>query len=250
MVMVKERLQKLLARAGIASRRACEQLILDGRISVNKTVVMTLPVMVDAEHDVVSIDNKFVNLSPERKIYLLMNKPKGVVCTAKDEKGRKTVLDLLPPAATHQRVFPVGRLDKESQGLLLLTNDGDLTKKLTHPRYGIERVYIAEVAGRADGTTVDALINGIWLSEGKAKANRVKIIKRGSERSLLEITLNEGKNREVRRMLAKLSLPVKKLTRIRYGSLLLQGAGIGKVRKLTTAEIKVLKEVVNKKQEF
>ncbi len=240
-------MQKLLSRAGVGSRRACEKLILDGHIAVNNELVISLPVLVDPEEDRVAIDGKPVRISPEGKIYAMLNKPKGVVCTASDEHGRKTVLDLLPKGAIRERIFPVGRLDKDSQGLLLLTNDGELTKKLTHPSYGVERVYLTEVAGHVDGTIVEEMLKGVWLAEGKAKASRVKIVKRGSTRSVLEITLREGKNRQVRRMLAKLGLPVRKLTRIRMGPLTLKGIGIGRIRRLTPAEITSLKELVNQK---
>jgi len=245
--MVKERLQRVLAHAGVASRRSCEQLILDGRVSINGQVVSSVPDLVDSILDRILVDGKKVNISPEEKIYLIMNKPKGVVSTASDERGRKTVLDLLPDGFVRQRVFPVGRLDKDSQGLLLLTNDGDLTKKLTHPRYGVERVYLTQVAGHVDGTIVDRLLKGVWLSEGKAKASHVKIVTRGVKQSLLEITLREGKNRQVRRMLAKLGLPVKKLIRIRMGSLILRGVGVGRARRLTFREVDQLRELVNEK---
>lgn len=244
-VMVKERLQKLLSRAGICSRRACEQLVLDGRIAINGQTVTTLPVIVDPARDRVVIDDKPVTVAPEQKVYLLLNKPKGVVCTAKDERGRKTVLDIIP--AVKERVFPVGKLDKDAQGLLILTNDGELTKRMTHPSLGVERVYLAEVAGHADGSVVDRLREGVWLAEGRAKASRVKIVKRGTKQSVLEITLREGKNRQVRRMLAKLGLPVKKLTRIRMGPLVLSGVGIGRVRRLTPVEVGKLKELVSEK---
>lgn len=135
----------------------------------------------------------------------------------------------------------------DSQGLLLLTNDGDLTKKMTHPSYGVERVYLTEVAGHVDGTLVENLLKGVWLAEGKARASRVKIVKRGSKQSVLEITLRESKNRQVRRMLAKLGLPVKKLARIRMGPLILKGIGVGRARRLTPGELKELRELVNQK---
>jgi 23S rRNA pseudouridine2605 synthase len=243
--MVKERLQKLLSRAGIGSRRACEQLILDGHVLINGEPVNSLPVLVDPGEDRVCIDGKPVAITPERKIYVMLNKPNGVVCTARDEQGRKTVLDLLPAGAIRERVFPVGRLDKDSQGLLLLTNDGELTKKLTHPSYGVERVYQTEVAAHVDGTVVEKLLKGVWLAEGKATMSRIKIVKRGSTSSLLEITLRESKNRQVRRMFAKLGIPVRKLTRIRMGPLELKGIGVGRARRLTPAELKELKELVN-----
>ncbi len=246
--MVKERLQKVLSRAGVGSRRACEQLILDGHVTVNNEPVSSLPILIDPETDRVAIDGKSIKIAPEGKIYLMLNKPKGVVSTAKDERGRKGVLDLLPAGAIRERVFPVGRLDMESQGLLLLTNDGELTRKLTHPSFGIERVYVAEVEGHADGTIVEKLLHGVWLAEGKAKASRIKIVKRGTKRSVLEVTLREGKNRQVRRMLAKLGLPVRKLTRIRMGSLELRGIGVGRVRPLTRSELVELKQLVKEKE--
>ena len=244
---MRDRLQKLLSRSGIGSRRGCEKLILDGRVKVNGEIVSSLPVMVDPLHDRVEIDGKLIHISPQKKIYMLMNKPKGVVCTVRDERGRKGVLDILPPGAIKERVFPVGRLDKDSQGLLLLTNDGELTKKLTHGGFGIQKVYIVEVEGHADGAVVEKMLKGIWLEEGKAKAQRVKIIKRGHERSILEVTLTEGKNRQIRRMLAKLNLPVKKLTRIKLGTLELKGVGVGRIRRIMPFELDKLKKLVNQK---
>jgi len=242
--MVKERLQKLLSRAGVGSRRACEEMILEGRISVNGIIVSSLPVMVDPEEDKVFLDGRRVRLLPEEKIYLMMNKPKGVLCTVKDDRGRGTIMDLFPPGSLRQRVFPVGRLDKESQGLLILTNDGVLTKKLTNPRYEIEKSYMVEVNGPVDGKVVEQLLHGVWLSEGKAKASRVKIVQRGHNQSILEVTLREGKNRQIFRMFAKLGLSVKKLVRVRMGSLVLKGISIGRTRRLTAGEITQLKEMV------
>jgi pseudouridine synthase len=243
-MMVKERLQKLLSRAGVGSRRACEELILEGRVKVNDTVVSSLPVMVDPESDKIFLDGRRIRISPEEKVYLMMNKPKGVLCTVKDDRGRGTIMDLFPRGSLHHRVFPVGRLDKESQGLLLLTNDGELTKKLTNPRYEIEKVYIVEIKGPVDGTVVENLHHGVWLSEGKAKASRVKIIQKGHNQSILEVTLREGRNRQIFRMFAKLGLSVKKLVRVRLGSLVLKGISVGRARRLTAGEITQLKEMV------
>jgi pseudouridine synthase len=244
LTMVKERLQKLLSRAGVGSRRACEELILNGRVSVNGMVVDSMPVIIDTDRDRVMLDGEKINVAAEQKVYFLMNKPKGVLCTAKDELDRQTVINLLPREIIRERVFPVGRLDKESQGLVLLTNDGELTKKLTHARYEIERVYHAEVAGLVDGSVVEKLKAGIWLAEGQARVTRVKIIHRGFKRSIIEVTLREGKNRQVRRMLAKLGLPVKKLVHVQMGPLVLKGVGVGRTRRLTSGEISRLKASV------
>jgi pseudouridine synthase len=244
--MSKERLQKVLSQAGIASRRTCEQYILDGRVSVNGQTVTTLPVIVDTEKDSIRFDGDKISIAPEQKVYLMMNKPKEVLCTVRDDHGRRTVIDLIPSGFVRQRVFPVGRLDKESQGLLLLTNDGELTKKLTHLRYGIDKVYLVEVNGLVDGTIVEQMLNGVWLSDGRARAGRVKIIRKG-KRSIIEVTLREGKNRQVYRMLAKLGLSVSKLVRIRLGSLELRGVGVGRTRRLTAAEVSKLKALVSGK---
>lgn len=244
--MGKDRLQKVLSQAGMGSRRSCEQFILDGRVSVNSQIVTTLPVLVDTEKDTIRLDGDKVNITPESKVYLMMNKPKDVLCTVRDDHGRRTVIDLIPPGFVRERVFPVGRLDKESQGLLLLTNDGELTKKLTHLRYGVEKVYVAEVNGLVDGKIVDQMLNGVWLSDGRAKVSRVKIVRRG-KRSILEVTLREGKNRQLYRMFAKVGFSVGRLIRIRLGSLELKGVGVGRTRRLTAVEISKLKALVSGK---
>ncbi len=244
--MAIERLQKVLARAGIGSRRTCERLIQEGRVTVNGEVRDTMPVMVDPEVDRIEVDGEKIKAKPLKETYVLLNKPKGIVCTVKDELGRNNILSLLPDKLVREsRLFPVGRLDKDSQGLVLLTNDGELTKRLTHPRHNVPRIYKVTVNGRADGKLVERMTKGIWLSDGKARALRVKIIRRGTESSVLEITLTEGKNRQIRRMLAKCNLSVKKLERIGLGTLQLKGVGQGKFRFLNTSEIKKLKALVN-----
>jgi len=238
--MAKIRLHKILADAGFGSRRACEQLILAGRITVNGRAVDTIPIFADPERDRIVANGRKIGRPP--RIYLMLNKPKGVLTTVKDPQGRKTVIDLI--GQTPARVFPVGRLDKDTQGLILLTNDGEVTKRLTHPRYQIERVYLAHVAGHADGQIVNKLLAGVWLSGGKARASRVRIVKRGPQRSIIQITVTEGKNRQVRRMLAKLALPVKKLVRIRFGPLTLHGVKSGNYRYLAKNELAQLKMVL------
>ncbi|NLX04790.1 MAG: rRNA pseudouridine synthase [Phycisphaerae bacterium] len=236
----KERLQKVLAAAGFGSRRACEEIILAGRVSVNGQPVDTLPVLVDPQTDKIQVDGMRVRIEP--KVYLLLNKPKGVLSTASDPEGRRTVVDLVADVGV--RVFPVGRLDKDSEGLVLMTNDGELTKRLTHPRYEVERVYVAHVKGEVEGSIVETMRNGIWLSDGRARAKRIRFIKKSRQESILEVVLTQGMNRQVRRMLAKLGLPVKKLVRVRYGSLDLSGAKPGKYRHLTKKEVGGLKTLV------
>ncbi len=244
--MAKERLQKVLARAGLGSRRMCEKLITEGRVTVNGEVRDSMPVMVDPQSDRIEVDGEKIKATAPKDMYVLLNKPKGIVCTVKDELGRRNILSFLPTKLINQyRLFPVGRLDKDSQGLVLLTNDGELTKRLTHPRHSVPRTYRVAVNGPVDGTLVERMTKGIWLSDGKARALRVKIIKRGRTHSVLEITLTEGKNRQIRRMLAKCNLSVKKLERIGLGTLQLKGVGEGKFRFLDNLEVKELKSLVN-----
>lgn len=246
--MKKVRLQKLLAELGFGSRRKCEEMIYEGRVKVNDKEVQDLPVFVDPQKDKIEVDGEPINIKKKKeKIYLLMNKPKKILCTTRDERGRKTIMDLLPEELKTKRLYPVGRLDKDSQGLLILTNDGELTKIMTHPRYGVERVYRAEVEGKITGEHIEKLLKGIWLAEGKVRAKRAKIVKRGNKRSIIEVVLTEGKNRELRRMLARLKLPVKKLIRIKFGPIELKNVGIGKVRLLTKYEISQLKKLIKQK---
>ncbi len=240
--MPRERLHKILAASGFGSRRSCEEIILDDRVTINGETVSVIPAFADGETDRIRVDGKLVKYRPELRVYIMLNKPKGVVTTASDPQNRMTVMKLVDIPGV--RLFSVGRLDKETQGLLLLTNDGEMTKTLTHPRYEVEKVYLAHVAGEVDGTVGKRLRDGVYLSEGRAKAKGVKIVKKGRQMSVLEITLTEGKNRQVRRMLAKISLPVKKLTRIKFGPLLLRGVKPGKYRHLSKSEVRQLKMLV------
>jgi len=246
---MKERIQKVLANAGVDSRRNIEEMILQGRITVNDRVARRMPVMVDPEVDKIEVDGEPVKLkNPKvaRRVYILMNKPKGVYCTNVAQGVQKRAIDLLPPDFPF-RVYPVARLDAESRGLLLLTNDGELTNQLTHPRYGIAKTYLAEVDGYMEQEDIDKLNKGIWLADkaGHGSASlpgRVKIINRGREASTLEITIREGRNRQVRPMLAELGHKVKRLTRVRMGRLTLQGVGPGKWRFLMPQEVKDLQK--------
>ncbi len=236
------RLQKFLSDAGVASRRHAEEMILEGRVTVNGVVIDALPAFVDEQHDVVQVDGTRVR--PQRLDYFIINKPRGVVCTNRDPGGRIRAVDLLPRLAT--RLFPVGRLDAESTGLLLMTNDGELALRLTHPRYGVAKTYRAEVRGRVPEDLPEQLRRGVHLAEGKARASDVEIMHASSQRSVLLITLHEGRNRQVRRMLARLGFPVRRLRRVQIGPLTLRGLPSGAARRLTPAEIHALRTAASK----
>jgi len=235
--MATQRLQKVLAAAGVASRRKCEELILDGAVQVNRKVIDNLPAFVDPEKDVITVNGR--RIQPERKVYFLLNKPKGVICTSSDPLGRKKAIDFVP---TSERIFCVGRLDADSTGIIILTNDSELANTLTHPRYRIPKTYVARVKGQIGGEAVEKLKKGVWLAEGKTERASVKILKRSHKESLIEITIWQGLNRQVRRMLAKVGLAVKSLKRTQIGKLTARGLGLGKFRALTKAEVAYLKK--------
>ncbi|MBI9019086.1 MAG: rRNA pseudouridine synthase [Phycisphaerae bacterium] len=239
-----ERLQKVMADAGIASRRHCEEMITEGKVKVNGTVVNKLPVMVEPDHDVILVEGRKLRFSP--KVYYLLNKPKKVICTNIDPQGRVRAIDMLPPAVK-QRVYPVGRLDTDSQGLIILTNDGDLANQLTHPSYGVTKTYVCEIASKIDGNDIEKLKKGFYvLYRGRVTMDRVKILKRGLHGSVIEITLKEGRNRQIRRMLSKLGHKVKKLTRVKIGPIDDRGLGVGKCRPLTNKEVEQLRKIIEK----
>ena len=235
--MARERLHKMLASAGVGSRRACEQVILEGRVRVNGVVRSELPILVDVQSDVILLDDRRVR--PEPKVYYVLHKPKGVHCTNSDPKGRARAIDLVPDCP--QRLYPVGRLDAASTGVLILTNDGDLAERLTHPRYGVAKTYLAEIKGRLTEAEVQKIKSGVWLSDGRTGRTRLRITKRGRDRSLIEITISEGKNRQIRRLLARVGHPVQKLTRIRIGPLTTRGLKPGNYRELRPAEVRQLR---------
>jgi len=236
--MAKERLQKVLAGAGIDSRRKCEQLIVEGRVSVNGKVVERLPAFVEPEKDVITVDGHRISLG--KKVYYLLNKPKGVVCTNSDPLGRKRAIDLID---SRQRIFCVGRLDIDSTGLIILTNDTELTNKLTHPRYGCPKTYVVKVRGEITAEKIEKLKKGIRLAEGKTAPAFVKVLKRGRETTLLEMTIREGMNRQIRRMLAKVGLKAISLKRTRVANISIKGLGVGKFRKLKEYELTVLRKI-------
>ena len=234
-----DRLQKVLAHAGVGSRRACEELILQGRVTVDNQVVRELGTRVDPERSKIALDGQ--RIQPERMVYFAVSKPKGYVSTNNDPSGRPRVVDLLPEIP--QRVYTVGRLDEMSMGLILLTNDGELANKLAHPKFGVEKLYRAVVAGTPAREVLDKLTEGVWLAEGKVKAKRVRVVGKKGQATVLEMVLAEGKNREVRRMLAKLGHKVMSLTRIAVGPITIKGLAPGEYRPLSRGEIDLLQKV-------
>jgi pseudouridine synthase len=238
--MSEQRLQKVLAAAGIASRRRCEEVILEGTVRVNGRVVDKLPAFADPEKDIITVDGR--KISAVRKVYFLLNKPKGVICTNSDPQGRKKAIDIVQ---ARERIFCVGRLDIDSTGIIILTNDSELANRLTHPRYGLAKTYIVDVKGEIGGEQIEKLKRGVWLAEGKTNRALVKILKRSHKESLVEVTIREGLNRQVRRMFAKVGLSVKSLKRTQIGKLDARGIGVGKFRALTKAEVAYLKKVTD-----
>jgi 23S rRNA pseudouridine2605 synthase len=233
--MSAERVQKILAAAGVASRRACEELIAQGRVAVDGAPV-ELGAKADATQQVITVDGERIHTNP-LLAYLLLNKPQGYVTTVSDPQGRATVMDLIPP---NPRVYPVGRLDRDTEGLLLLTNDGELANRIAHPRFEVEKTYVAQIRGAAKRRALRALLDGVELDDGLAKARSVRELGNASDRTLLEIVLAEGRKREVRRMLAAVGLPLERLARVKLGPLPLGDIAPGKFRPLTGAEVRAL----------
>jgi 23S rRNA pseudouridine2605 synthase len=230
--VAEQRLQKILAAAGIASRRASEELIAAGRVTVNGEVA-SLGQKADAARDVVMVDSERVNVDPEL-VYVMLNKPQGVVTTADDPEGRPTVMDLIN---LPQRLFPVGRLDQDTEGLLLLTNDGELAHALTHPSFEVERVYVALVPGPVRKKVLADLREGVQLEDGLARPKRARILGEERSKALLEVVMTEGRKREVRRMLGNLGMKVERLARVSYGDVDLGDLRQGKWRFLSQKEI-------------
>jgi 23S rRNA pseudouridine2605 synthase len=254
---MKQRIQKILGSAGVASRRNIEEMIRQGRVAVNGKIVIELPVLIDPEVDRIKIDGEPVHGLAEKRaaprLYILLNKPKGVFSTNVAQGEQTRAVDLLPPNLPG-RVYPVGRLDAEAKGLLLLTNDGELTNQLTHPRYGVTKTYRAVVDGFITGDTLQQLSHGVWLGDpskgGGFKTGRaqMKVVSRSRTMSVLEITLREARNMQVRRMLARVGHKVRDLTRIKFGPLTLQGLSLGESRGLTAKEVKMLRSAVMPKE--
>lgn len=237
------RLQKALAEAGIASRRKAEELITSGQIKVNGVVITELGFKVKETDEIFFNDELVVR---EDKVYLLLNKPTGYVSTVSDEKGRKTVLDLINPEDVKERIYPVGRLDSDTAGLIILTNDGDLTYSLTHPKHEVEKEYLARVKGIVVRNKAKEIKNGVVIDDNYlAVPKEVRIVELDKEfqTTLLSITLTEGKNREVRKIFEAAGHPVINLTRVRIANLTTEGVGRGYYRRLKIHEIKYLKNL-------
>jgi len=235
---MEERLQKIIARAGVTSRRKAEELIIQGRVTVNGKVMTELGSKADAERDHIKVDGKLLRLK-QPQVYLMLNKPKGYVTTLADPERRPTVLDLLK--GVRQRVFPIGRLDYDTEGLLLLTNDGELAHALMHPSYEVPKTYLAKVKDVLTDEKIKKLERGVPLPTGKTAPCTIKKVRKTQENSWLEVTLHEGKKRQVRRMLENAGHPVLKLKRIRYAFLELARLLPGQYRYLTPQEVKRLK---------
>lgn len=233
--MSEERLHKILAGRGVASRRACEALILAGHVTVDGRIIRELGTKVLADADI-RVDGRPVR--EPRKQYFILNKPRGFVTTMSDDRGRRSVGVLLREIRV--RVYPVGRLDAETEGLLLVTNDGEMTNVLTHPKYQVEKTYVVAVKGTMNDAAVDKLRAGVFLREGKAAA-RVKVLRRTRETTRLEMTITQGLNRQIRRMCATVGSDVKRLERVRFGPLRLIGLPKGAIRPLRPDEIDALK---------
>ena len=241
-----ERLQKILAQAGFGSRRGCEAFILEGRVMVDGVVVRHLGSKADPETQAISFDGQKVS-GPGRtsrdlqqqaeKVYYALNKPRGVVCTNQDPAGRPLAVQLVPE---RRRIYCVGRLDVDTEGLLLLTNDGDLTNLLTHPRFEVPKAYIVKVDGEVSGAQVERLQRGVHLAEGRTQGAQVRVRKRGRTASVLEVTIAEGLNREVRRILSAVGLRCRRLRRIRIGPLRLGAMPVGASRRLDPEEVRAL----------
>ena len=236
------RINKYIALCGVASRRKAEELILAGRVTVNDEVMTELSYKVDEENDIVKVDDKLIK-EENKLVYILLNKPEGYITTVKDQFDRPSVLDLV--SDIKERVYPIGRLDYETSGLLLLTNDGDLTYKLTHPKHEVDKTYVARVKGKLTKEEIERFKTGLKIEDYTTAPAKLKVIKYDEQRdsSLLEIKIHEGKNRQVRKMCKAINHPVLRLRRSAMGKIKIGDCEIGKYRYLTEEEIKYLKNL-------
>jgi 23S rRNA pseudouridine2605 synthase len=231
------RLQKLLAQSGVASRRKCEELMLAGLVEVDGEVVTRLGTKVDPTTAVIRVEGK--RLPPvSAHVYLVLNKPRGVVSTMSDPEGRRTLSDFVGDRP--ERLFHVGRLDTDTEGLILLTNDGDFAQRVAHPSYELDKTYVAEVDGVVAKATVKRLLAGVTLEDGPVAVSAAKIVSTSTDRSIVEVVIHEGRNRIVRRLLDEVGHPVRRLTRTAIGPVLLRGLKRGALRELTLDELGVL----------
>lgn len=237
--MTEQRLQKLLAERGVASRRAAEAMIAEGRVAVNGRIVREMGLKVDAQRDSITIDGQ-PPPSQQNLRYILLHKPAGYICSAQDERGKKSVLSLVEGVS--ERLYPVGRLDYDTSGLLLLSNDGAFTQAMLHPSHQVDKTYSALVAGPVSATDLEKLRKGLVLEDGPTSPARVILKRRGQNGSLLEITIHEGRKRQVRRMCAAIGHPALRLQRLRFGTLGLGGLKEGQWRELTAKEVRELQQ--------
>lgn len=228
------RLQKLLAMSNVASRRKCEELMLDGQVEVDGEVITRLGTKVDPRTAVIRVAGK--RLPPvSEKVYLVLNKPRGVVSTMSDPEGRRTLGDLV--ADRPERLFHVGRLDTDTSGLILLTNDGDFAQRMAHPSYEVDKTYVAEVEGELYRRTIKQLLEGVTLDDGPVTVRKARIVEATASRSIVELVIHEGRNRIVRRLLDHVGHPVRRLTRTAIGPVVLGRLGVGEMRDLTLDEL-------------
>jgi len=235
-----DRLQKVLAAAGFGSRRKCEELITTGRVEIDRQVVMQLGTRVETDKQQIRVDGEVLNLG--RRVYYAVNKPRGVVSTNSDPSGRPRVVDLVPPQAN--RCFTIGRLDLSSEGLIIVTNDGDLANRLTHPRYGVPKTYLVQVAGKPELEILEKLKKGVHLAEGFVKCEDLRVKSQHKESTWLEVVLKEGMNREIRRLMARVGHKVMRLVRVAVGPIKLGKLMPGAVRPLAHHEIEELRALL------
>ncbi|MBE7076092.1 MAG: rRNA pseudouridine synthase [Clostridiales bacterium] len=233
------RLNKFLSSCGVASRRKCEEIILEGRVQINNKVVLTLATDVNEKKDVVSLDGKVLSL-PNDFVYLKLNKPKGYACTSSDERGRKTIFDLVE---SDVRLFNVGRLDYDTEGLIFLTNDGDFANMVTHPRFNIEKEYIATVEGEMKESELAVLRKGVVENGVRMPQAKVKLLGYDGKFSKVSVVIDEGQNRQVRRMFDCIGKSIKLLKRVRIGKVVLGGLYRGKTKPMTQEEIDFFKDI-------
>ncbi len=231
-----QRLQKILAASGIDSRRKCETLILEHAVSVNGEIVNELPAFADPEKDDIRVDGQ--RIKQTKKVYFLLNKPKGVICTSSDPQKRQKAVDLVD---CPERVVCVGRLDIDTTGAIILTNDSELVNHLTHPKYELPKTYQIVVRGRVEGADVEKLKKGVWLAEGKTQGAAVKIIRRSHAETTLQVVISQGLNRQIRRMFSQLGFKVKLLKRTQIGDIVLKGIAAGNYKRLTKPQLAYLK---------
>lgn len=236
-----QRLQKILANSGIDSRRKCEELIQEGVVTVNGQVVDTLPAFANPDTDDIRVDGH--RIKQPKKLYYLLNKPKGVICTSFDPQHRPKAVDLVD---SPERVMCVGRLDSDTTGAIILTNDSELINRLTHPRYELPKTYQVTIRGRMEGEDIEKIKKGVWLSEGKTERAAIKVLRKSNEDTLLEVSIRQGLNRQVRRTFAHLGYKVKALKRTQIGNIVLKGLAPGAYTRLTPAQVAYLKRTTEK----